>query len=95
MHLGGTADIVLPLLFPAEKTSLTALLARQLLPFAILVALHDIHFGGAFAVQLTRVRWQPVVDVRCGDRSVAESHTQLMQICHDVPCRVKPPMVVR
>jgi hypothetical protein len=26
----GTADIVLPLLFPAEKTSLTALLARQL-----------------------------------------------------------------
>ena len=29
------------------------------------------------------------MDVRCGDRSVAESHTQLMQICHDVPCRVK------
>jgi len=28
MHLGGTADIVLPLLFPAEKTSFTALLAR-------------------------------------------------------------------
>ena len=28
MHLGGTADIVLSLLFPAEKTSFTALLAR-------------------------------------------------------------------
>jgi len=28
MHLGGTADIVLLLLFPAEKTSFTALLAR-------------------------------------------------------------------
>jgi hypothetical protein len=28
MHLGGTAYIVLPLLFPAEKTSFTALFAR-------------------------------------------------------------------
>jgi hypothetical protein len=27
MHLGGTADIVLPLLFPAETTSFTAHLA--------------------------------------------------------------------
>jgi hypothetical protein len=41
MHLGGTTDIVLPLLFPAEKTSCTAFLARQLLLFLFLRAGHD------------------------------------------------------
>ena len=50
--------------------------------------------------ELTRVAGQSVVDVRRSDRGMAESHAQLMQIRHDVPCREKavngrPLMVIR
>jgi hypothetical protein len=41
MHLGGTPDIVRPLLFSAEQTPLTALLARQRLILIVLRAGHD------------------------------------------------------
>jgi hypothetical protein len=40
--------------------------------------------------ELTRVAGQSVVDVRRSDRRMAESHAQLMQIRHDVPCRIQP-----
>jgi hypothetical protein len=39
--------------------------------------------------ELTRVRRQSVMHVRRSDRGMAESHAQLMQIGHDVPCRIK------
>jgi hypothetical protein len=39
--------------------------------------------------ELTRVGRQSVVHVRRSDRGMAESHAQLMQIGHDVPCRIK------
>src|SRR3954454_18037324 len=51
------------------------------------------HFGPCAAAclrrRLTDVSRQPVVNVGCGDCSMTESHTQLMQICHDIPCGVK------
>jgi hypothetical protein len=40
-HLDGTAYIVLPLLFPAEKTPFTPLLARRFLSYNFLPTRHD------------------------------------------------------